>query len=104
MLRFLLKSVQNVHHLAEPDRINRPVSIPVVIFNHLKDASSAEALERFGGAMLAAQLRDIQRKPASRTTSSGKARRSSLALPIQPSGFIESAPAGVGAGKRQRII
>ncbi len=53
--------MQNEDRLRELYRVDRPVRTACIIFDNLKDASTAETLERLCGAMPIATLGKVQR-------------------------------------------
>jgi hypothetical protein len=57
--RLLLKSVQHVHGLREPNGIDRPVGVPVVGLDEFQNAGP-EALPRLGVRGNAAELRNAK--------------------------------------------
>lgn len=63
LLRLLLKRMQDVDGIGEPNRIDRPVRIAIEVIHNLQYAASLETLERLGVDMFAATLRLKDREP-----------------------------------------
>src|ERR1043166_106708 len=54
--RLFLEGMQHVHDLPEPPRVDRPVRVPIVVFDHLEHAGSL-TFPGFGRGVLAPELR-----------------------------------------------
>jgi hypothetical protein len=74
--RFLLEAVQDIHGIAKPNGIDRPVRVAPEILDNLKNAGASEAFERLGLLVLPAFLGKMESVAKTSCTSSGKALKS----------------------------
>jgi hypothetical protein len=63
LLRFLLESVQHIHHSGKTHGINGPVGVAVEIIDQLQDGTPAESLQRLCSYRLLASLHLVQGVP-----------------------------------------
>ena len=81
--RFLLESMQNVHRLRKPNRINDPPSVAAMWCDHFHHRPPTKPFQRLRRGIGFPLLSGIQRLAMSRRTSWGNARRSLRLDPIQ---------------------
>ena len=79
---------QYIYDLTESHGIDRAKGVATMVLHNLQDAGAAEALERLRGAVLAADLGDVEYMPNLSHYLRRESEKILLALPIHPSGFI----------------
>src|SRR5713226_8951523 len=87
-LRFLLEGVEYVHAASQTHGVDGTICITRMVLDNLQDSRASEASKWFRAGVLSALLGHVKCKADRSLTSSGKARRSALALPIQTAGLI----------------
>jgi len=58
-LRFLLEGVQDINDLGEPDGMDAPIRVSVMVVDDLDNTASTEALEGFGIRVFTPSLSDM---------------------------------------------